>query len=255
MSGWRPERVSPSSAGKDASANAKCYKCSKQDHFVRECKELARLAPQGYIHATHTAALTDIDSTINNANDKQENEPGEEEAEQASQDSEEDKANKEYVELNAYENKYYTCDSNSKALFVLANEPVEKIFGVNLVDNIDEDHCGSTKEVHMCKVKVLAFKKTLVCLVPKAPNKECLVLKALDKECLVTWVESITGGRLQKMKAQKDIKPNVEITFEDRDMSPPQPEEKPALVAKRLRDRPISKPTLEWAYNSQMLEE
>ncbi|KAG6887880.1 hypothetical protein C0995_012002 [Termitomyces sp. Mi166 len=113
---WMKTRgVSPGSASKNASISANCYKCGKQSHFVRECKELAK-PPQGYICAVHTAALTEINNTINNTNDEQVNEPEKEEAEQASQNSEEDEVTEEYVELDAYKNEYYTHDSNSKAL-------------------------------------------------------------------------------------------------------------------------------------------
>ncbi|KAG6886974.1 hypothetical protein C0995_002656 [Termitomyces sp. Mi166 len=117
----------------------------------------------------HTSVLTDV----NNANDKQQNEPVDEEADHTFQKGDENDLDKEYIKLEMYEN------DESEALFALADELVNTILIVNLVVDNDVDGHRLTKEVCMHKVKVLAFKETLV----------CLVLKALNKECLVMWVE------------------------------------------------------------------
>ncbi|KAG6858993.1 hypothetical protein C0995_012366, partial [Termitomyces sp. Mi166 len=103
----------------------------------------------------------------------------EEEADHVFHNGEENNIEEDYFKFKTYENKYYTHDSDSKALFALGDEPVETMCIVNpVVNNKGESH-RPTKEVRMCKVKVLMFKETLA-----HP-----VLKALDKECLMMWVE------------------------------------------------------------------
>ncbi|KAG6861434.1 hypothetical protein C0995_000274 [Termitomyces sp. Mi166 len=89
-----------------------------------------------------------------------------------------DEVNENGVKLVAYKNKYYTHDSDSEVLFALAEESLETMCVVDLVINNNVPGHGSTKEVCMCKIKVLVSKETL----------EQPVLKALDKDCLVTWV-------------------------------------------------------------------
>ncbi|KAG6857976.1 hypothetical protein C0995_003619, partial [Termitomyces sp. Mi166 len=76
-------------------------------------------------------------------------------------DSEQNDVEKDYIELETYENKYYTYDSYSKALFALTEESRNAVYIVNLVVDNDEDMHGLIKEVCMCKVKVLASKETL----------------------------------------------------------------------------------------------
>ena len=78
----------------------------------------------------------------------------------------EPKEQEEYVDLEIYNNKYYTCDSesDSEGLFALTD------FDDTEGWNGDPCHC-----VHMCKVKVLADKSAIE--QPKYPvtAKECLV--------------------------------------------------------------------------------
>ncbi|KAG6871892.1 hypothetical protein C0995_015293, partial [Termitomyces sp. Mi166 len=114
-------------------------------------------------------------TNIDNADNDQENNSVEEENDHASQKDEEVEVDEEYIKLEMYENKYYTCDSDSEVFFSLADEPAETVFVVNLVViNNKVDSHGLAKEVHMCKVKVLAFKEALTCLALRA---------------LVTWVK------------------------------------------------------------------
>ncbi|KAG6871145.1 hypothetical protein C0995_007792 [Termitomyces sp. Mi166 len=66
-------------------------------------------------------------TNVNNADNEQENEPVNEEADHTSQEDEENNIEKDYIKLDTYENKYYPCDSDSKALFALTDEPMETL--------------------------------------------------------------------------------------------------------------------------------
>ncbi|KAG6862103.1 hypothetical protein C0995_005913 [Termitomyces sp. Mi166 len=109
---------------------------------------------------SHIVALTNV----NNTDKEQENEPVDEEDDHASQEGNEDKVN----------------ENNSKALFALTNELVEMVFMVNSVVNDKEGSREPTKNICMYKVKVLASKETLTCLVLKAPDEE--------------WSDNVGGG-------------------------------------------------------------
>ncbi|KAG6859909.1 hypothetical protein C0995_002059 [Termitomyces sp. Mi166 len=126
--GGRPGGVTLAGPGKHTSTDANCYKCDKRGHFARECMEPTKPAPQEYIHMAYTAMLTNVDK----ADNEQKNVSAEEEADNAFQNGKKNNIKEEYINLEMYENKYYTHDSDSKALFALADELRDTVCVVDL---------------------------------------------------------------------------------------------------------------------------
>ncbi|KAG5351244.1 hypothetical protein C0989_007279 [Termitomyces sp. Mn162] len=124
----------------------------------------ARLAPQVFVQAAHTAALSDVGE----ADNEQEKEPAEADVKDALEFKGTQEHGEEYVELETYDNKYYTCSSDSEGLFALREVPTS-----------EHREKEPSNKVCMQKVWLVASKDTI----------DCPVLLAQDKECLVTWIE------------------------------------------------------------------
>ncbi|KAG6824292.1 hypothetical protein H0H92_007313 [Tricholoma furcatifolium] len=92
----------------------------------------------------------------------------EEETEAPPEDEAEEVNDNEYVELIAYENEYYSCESDGEQLFALTEAP-------------EEDNSSGNK-VRMRKVRILTTKESMT-----RP-----IYRSEDKECLATW-EEING--------------------------------------------------------------
>ncbi|KAG5338871.1 hypothetical protein C0989_005778 [Termitomyces sp. Mn162] len=149
---------------RDARQSAKCYKCRKTGHFACECREPAKPAPRVFVQAAHTAVQLDVGE----ADDEQKEEPAKADTDEAFQSNGTQEHGEEYVDLETYNNKYYTCGSNSEGLFALTEVP----FG-------EQREKEPGNEVCIRKVLLVASKDAM----------ECPVLLAQDKECLVTWTE------------------------------------------------------------------
>ncbi|KAG5349758.1 hypothetical protein C0989_002005, partial [Termitomyces sp. Mn162] len=146
-----------------------CYKCRKAEHFVCKCRELAKPAPQVFVWAAHTAALSDVEE----ANNEQEEEPAEADTNKAFESDGTQEHGEEYIELEMYDNKYYTCGSDSEGLFALTEVPIGK-----------QREKEPDNKVCMRKVWLMVSKDAM----------ECPVLPAQGKECLITRVE-VNGHR------------------------------------------------------------
>ncbi|KAG5332067.1 hypothetical protein C0989_007261 [Termitomyces sp. Mn162] len=116
------------------------------------------------MQAAHTAAPSDVGK----ANNEQEEEPAEANANNASESTRTQEHGEQYVELEMYNNKYYTHSSDSEGLFAL----IEALIS-------EQREKEPSNEVPMRKVWLMASKDAM----------EHPVLLAQDKECLITWVE------------------------------------------------------------------
>ncbi|KAG5336988.1 hypothetical protein C0989_011291 [Termitomyces sp. Mn162] len=139
-------------------------KQTEAGHFAHECRKPAKPAPQVFVQAAHTAAPSDVGE----ANDEQEEEPAKDNTDDAFESNRTQEHGEEYIELETYDNNYYTCGSDSEGLFALTEAPIGK-----------HREKEPSNKVCMRKVWLVASKDIM----------ECPVLPAQDKECLVTWVE------------------------------------------------------------------
>ncbi|KAG5349981.1 hypothetical protein C0989_000922 [Termitomyces sp. Mn162] len=105
---------------------------------------------------------------MSEANNEQEKEPAEADVEDAFESEGTQEHGEEYVELETYDNKYYTCGSDSEGLFALTEVPTS-----------EHREKEPSNKVHMQKVQLAVSKNAI----------DHPVLPAQVKECLVTWVE------------------------------------------------------------------
>ncbi|KNZ80069.1 hypothetical protein J132_07949 [Termitomyces sp. J132] len=113
------------------------------------------------MQAAHTAAPLDVGE----ANNEQEEEPAKADIEDVFESNGTWELGEEYIELEMYNNEYYTCGSDSERLFALMEVPTGK-----------HRKKESSNEVCMQKVWLVAAKDVI----------DHPVLPAQDKECFVT---------------------------------------------------------------------
>ncbi|KAG5349272.1 hypothetical protein C0989_004886, partial [Termitomyces sp. Mn162] len=118
-------------------------------------------APQVFVWAAHTAAPSDVGE----ADNEQEEEPAEADVEGVFESDGTQEHGKEYIELKMYDNKYYTCGSDSERLFALMKVSTGK-----------QREKEPSNKVCMQKVQLVVAKDAM----------DYPVLLAQDKECLIT---------------------------------------------------------------------
>ncbi|KAG5351816.1 hypothetical protein C0989_004808 [Termitomyces sp. Mn162] len=130
--------------------------------FVSEAK--------AYKNSIKTAAhyLEHSKKNMGEANDEQEEESAEANIKDACESKGTQEHGKEYMELEMYNNEYYTCGSNSEGLFALTEVPTS-----------EHREKEPSNKVCMQKVQLAASKDTI----------DHSVLPAQDKKCLIIWVE------------------------------------------------------------------
>ncbi|KAG5349322.1 hypothetical protein C0989_004626 [Termitomyces sp. Mn162] len=111
---------------KDARQSANCYKCGKAGHFAYKCREPAKPAPRVFVQAAHTAAQSDVGE----ANHGQEEEPAEAEADEVVESDGTQEHGEEYVDLEMYDNEYYTCGSDSEGLSTLCQHKTKNVLSL-----------------------------------------------------------------------------------------------------------------------------
>ncbi|KAG5335504.1 hypothetical protein C0989_001191 [Termitomyces sp. Mn162] len=149
---------------KDARQSMNCYKCGKAGHFACKCRKPAKPAPQVFVQAAHIVAPSDVEE----ADNEQAEEPAEANANEAFEPNGTQEHGAEYVELEMYNNEYYTHSSDSEGLFALTEIPIG-----------EQRETEPSNKVCIRKVQLVVSKDAM----------ECPVLLVQDKECLVTWVE------------------------------------------------------------------
>ncbi|KAG5350051.1 hypothetical protein C0989_000469 [Termitomyces sp. Mn162] len=133
---------------KDAGQFASCHRCRKAGHLMHKCREPAQLTPQVFLWAAHIAAPSDVIE----ADNEQKDESAEANADKAFESNGTQEQGEEYVELEMYNNEYYTCGSDNEELFALTEVPISK-----------ERENKPSNKVCMRKVQLMASKDAMKC--------------------------------------------------------------------------------------------